>query len=713
MSAQTSTRALGARYAVAATWFSVIARPWVWVAGLTLVAFALRRYHLGAESLWFDETDLVQRAQQPLSTLAQGFTEAGENGPLYTVMLHFWLGAINAVPLVAKLGHLTFGHNEEALVRGISAVAGAAAIPLMYALARRVGGVALGVLSAALLTFNPFHIWYSQDAKMYSLLVLLALASSLLYLKAFDTNSARLWLAYVLVTWVMLTVHSMAGLVFLAQLAATPFIAQGAKRATQSEDSQPPVGTHPLGSSGPSDAPNPKSKIQNPKSRWVRWTWAVLLVVTPIFPILWLRAAALFAGTDVGGWYTPTGLGDILSTIFVTFAVNRADAPWEAISAITLCLLAVVGVGSWFVTTSRPKSKILILSLWLVPILVFWLVTLRLPLFQPRYLIMALPPYLIMASAGLLALRRLSVPLVAVATLLLAAPTAFALAGVNYSAQMQKEDWRGAVSYVQDHLRLRDVIVVYPGYMRTALDYYYRPGGPGQVPTVPVETVPSLLTQGFGDAELNDTLRRVVSCHERVWLITSPPRQQQEDPTNKVQQWFQYNWLTFDTREFNGVTVYGISFNGQPNCWFPNPDHFEPQSLEHGLDFLGYIYELRGKDGTQPDASYFPLTLYWRNHEKLTTDYDVRVTIKDPTGKAVVDQTLGPLSSYWPTSKWDPNIEVIDYRDLRLPGGLAPGNYTVSLQVFPRGHPDQPLKVQGGGTEITFKDPLHVVPWKP
>src|SRR5438309_2136000 len=86
----------------------VIAQPWVWVAALTLVGFLLRRYHLGTESLWFDEADLVRRAQQPFSTLIKGFTEAGENGPLYTVLLHFWLEALRTVPLLEKAAHLAF-----------------------------------------------------------------------------------------------------------------------------------------------------------------------------------------------------------------------------------------------------------------------------------------------------------------------------------------------------------------------------------------------------------------------------------------------------------------------------------------------------------------------------------------------------------------------------------------------------------------------------
>ena len=94
----------------------------------------------------------------------------------------------------------------------------------------------------------------------------------------------------------------------------------------------------------------------------------MLLIVAPILPIAWLRAAALFAGTDVGGWYTPTGLGDILSTIFVTFAVNRAGPPWEAIGAVVMGALALFWIldfgpfaslkGMLWIFPGRSKSKI-------------------------------------------------------------------------------------------------------------------------------------------------------------------------------------------------------------------------------------------------------------------------------------------------------------------------------------------------------------------
>ncbi len=682
-----------------------VARPWLpWagVAALTLLAFLLRRYRLGSESFWFDEADIVQRALQPVSTLLQGFTEAGENGPLYTLMLHYWLAAIEAFPALDRVLHIVFGTGMEAPVRGLSAMFGTVAIPVMYALARRVGGTVLGFTAASLLAVNPFHIWHSQDAKMYTLLVLTALAGTLLYVEALQRNKIILWAAYVLATWVMLTVHSMSGLVLLAQLSATPFL-----------------------------RPNPKSEIQNPKSRWVRWGWAMLLILGPLFPIAWLRLAALLNNTlDVGNWYQTTGLTDILSTIFVTFAVNRSAPEWELTGAVLMALLAALGVWALFrLTTSQPvpsgedqlntqNSKLktplapLVLALWLVPIFVFWLVTLRVPLFHPRYLVMALPPYLLMAGAGVLWLRRIHRAAPGIAAGVLGLASVMSLLSVNYSQDVQKEDWRGAMVYVQDHLRLRDAIIVFPGYLVTAVDTYYKPGGPGQVPEVPViASIPSMRTEGFGARELEMALREAIKGHERVWLITSPVRQESEDPDNQVQQWLQYNWNTFDTKVFNGVTVYGISFHEVRETWFPAPDYPERHTYPNGLIFEGYIYEIRADATQQRDASYFPLTLYWMTSQRLQQDYIFRVRIKDPTGKVIVDDSAGPLNGYWRTSEWPPGKHIIDYRDLRLPGGLTPGNYTVTLEVHPPGQPDQPLKTEEGITEIVFRAPLQVIPW--
>jgi mannosyltransferase len=693
------------------------------VVALTLVAFLLRRYHLGDESFWFDEADIVARARQPLPALLNGFTQAGENGPLYTLILHFWLRLLDTFPFLSRLLHALFGMQLEGPVRALAMLAGTATIPVIYLFGRRVGGHAVGLISAALLALNPFHIWHSQDAKMYTLLVLAALVSSLLYLKAWERNTWGLWLAYVVATWVMLTSHGMALLVLLAQLAATPFMAR-------------PEGLVKSARPVESDA----RRSGRLSAFTVKWGWAMLLILGPIFPLAWLRLAALVTGTaDVGGWYAPAGLNDILGTLAVSYAVNRSEPLWEWTGALSLALVVLAGLLALYlpgslrllnlsrgeanktapaevdegISRGRARALPLLIAMLVLPVLGFWVVTLKIPLFQARYLIMGLPAYLVLAAVGLWALWRRSPALAVIPAGLLALASGASLISVNYSEQAQKEDWRGAVAYVMDHTRLRDAVVVFPGYLETAVDLYYTPGGPGRVPEVPIKSVPSLLTEGFGDRELHTELFEAVKCHERAWLVTSPVREEQEDPTHRVRQWFQYNWRTFDTREFNGVTVYGVAFNGQPDCWYPQPTSPERHEFENGITFLGYIYEIRDNAAVQPDASYFPLTLYWRSPpERLTTNNVVRVRIKNASGEVVKDETLPPHNGFWPTTEWPPDTNIIDYRDLRLEGGMEPGDYTVTVQLHPEGEPDKPLQLAGGGDEIVFQEPLKVVPWQ-
>jgi hypothetical protein len=97
----------------------------------------------------------------------------------------------------------------------------------------------------------------------------------------------------------------------------------------------------------------------------------------------------------------------------------------------------------------------------------------------------------------------------------------------------------------------------------------------------------------------------------------------------------------------------------------------------------------------------------------MEEDFQVRVQVVSPSGEVVKDESLGPLNGYFPTSQWPQLYQLMDYRDVRLPGGLEPGAYTVKLQVHPAGQPDQPLRLEDGSTEIVLRQSLQVVPWSP
>lgn len=142
---------------------------------LTVAALALRLWGLGSRPLLSDESSSFYFSQLPLATLLGSLCDP--HPPGYYLLLR---GA-------AALG------QSESWLRLPSALAGALAVPLTWAVARLAGLSVLprtdspvqtphrrwphqaALLAAALVAFAPLAVWYSQEVRAYALLSLLTL----------------------------------------------------------------------------------------------------------------------------------------------------------------------------------------------------------------------------------------------------------------------------------------------------------------------------------------------------------------------------------------------------------------------------------------------------------------------------------------------------------------------------------------------------------
>jgi 4-amino-4-deoxy-L-arabinose transferase-like glycosyltransferase len=127
-----------------------------------VAAAALRFYHIGSQSLWIDEgfTLLHSDTQSIASTLRLILASNGTErfSPLYPLLMH---GVIR-----------TWGNSEPAL-RSISAVCGVAAVVAVMAAAVALFDRRTAILAGALMAASSFAVWYSQEARPYSLMLLL------------------------------------------------------------------------------------------------------------------------------------------------------------------------------------------------------------------------------------------------------------------------------------------------------------------------------------------------------------------------------------------------------------------------------------------------------------------------------------------------------------------------------------------------------------
>jgi uncharacterized membrane protein len=146
---------------------------WI-VAGLTVLASALRFATLGVQSYHHDEIVTATRILHGdfwQAMNAVGFSESAP--PLYYALAWVW---------TQVTGTAEFG------LRSLSAVAGVATVPVAYLVGAELRGRRTGLIAAALVAVNPMLVWYSQEARAYALLALLVALSLLYFLRSLPAD---------------------------------------------------------------------------------------------------------------------------------------------------------------------------------------------------------------------------------------------------------------------------------------------------------------------------------------------------------------------------------------------------------------------------------------------------------------------------------------------------------------------------------------------
>src|SRR5258708_22082891 len=106
------------------------------------------------QSLWLDEATSASTIKMSLSTFFQKFAQGDFHPPLYYLTLRLW-GSI-------------FGTSEVAL-RSLSILFAVATIYVVYRIGRELISSKAGLIASLLLATSGLHVYYSQEARMYSM----------------------------------------------------------------------------------------------------------------------------------------------------------------------------------------------------------------------------------------------------------------------------------------------------------------------------------------------------------------------------------------------------------------------------------------------------------------------------------------------------------------------------------------------------------------
>jgi len=159
---------------------------------ILLLGLFLRVFDLSKESVWLDEGYSIKVANLNLFNIVEEISRNDSHPPLYYFVLHYWI----------KL----FGDSEFS-ARFPSVIFGFFAIFMIYKVGSLIFDKEVGIFSSLIIGLSTFHIYYSQEARMYSLISLLTLLSIYFFIKLLRERSLIASIGYILSTILLMYTH--------------------------------------------------------------------------------------------------------------------------------------------------------------------------------------------------------------------------------------------------------------------------------------------------------------------------------------------------------------------------------------------------------------------------------------------------------------------------------------------------------------------------
>ena len=385
---------------------------------IVLLGLLLRAYQLDRHSFWIDEAFSALMADPRYARPALWRYDV--HPPLYYALLSLW----------------GLWSRSDWWLRSLSVVLGVAALPVVHGLGSRLFGPAAGLWSAALLSVLQIHVAYSQEARMYTLMVLL-FAGALwgLVVGARDGRPSG-WVGYAVCAALLIYTQALGSLYVAVLAALFPVVAQ---RLRQWRDWRP----------------------------WLLAHSAVALAFAPYA----LTHARRVRGVAASFWIEPQAPEPPLLTTLFQWTVAPIPSPsqllvrhldldpgpllgrwvWFAI------VLVVLTVAIYLVPPERSWARSALVLTFAAPILALSALSLMIrPLLIPRVLLPTVVPTVLLLGAlaasqpGRRAWRHAALGAVFLVLL---------LGSFYHLRYVAKHEWRQASRHLQENVQPADVIL--------------------------------------------------------------------------------------------------------------------------------------------------------------------------------------------------------------------------------------------------------------
>jgi hypothetical protein len=418
-----------------------------------IVASLFHTYNLDFSSYDLDEAVHIWHAQKSYSEVVEQASN-DPNPPVYNLIISTWVK--------------TFGVSEYA-TRFFSVIMGVIGVLLMYIIAARNFGMAVGILAALLYCFSPIQFRFTHLARPYSMLMVTVLLSYGMLFECLKKQSAITLISYMLLTAIMIYVHPTS--VFNLAAQGLIVLIHFRKRILDSL----PVLLAMVGSAA---------------------SFAIWMLSIPYFD----------RNDDM--WFAAPNWSDIWYVITVFYGSD-----WVCYAH--LAILAMVGLQFVFNREKKPNEVWKVFFWLLVPFVVSVVFShLIKPVFQDKYILSVQPALMLLIAISIVSIRS-ALARIAIAMVMLA----LIISAVRFEPYAEG-DWKNAVTYVKDTRQPNGKIFVDPWYEFRTLSYYYDK----HMFETPDSTIKLLAFDGvhfawhdvYENGQAKCDFLYVLSCHEDV-----------------------------------------------------------------------------------------------------------------------------------------------------------------------------------------------------
>lgn len=402
---------------------------------ILILATILRLINLD-QSLWLDEATQAILSQNSIYSII--FQRGVDfHPPLSYLIMHFWI----------KIGAF------EIWLRIPSVIFGILTVWLTYKLAMNIFNKKIAMLATFFMAINPYHIYYSQEVRMYSPAAFFGLLSVFFLNLLLVKKQIHYSISYILSTSALIYTHYDGVFLIFAQLLfALLFFRSRIKMFFLNQS-------------------------------------AILILYIPWIPQLIIQLKNGLSASDyLPGWENILTLPfyKAIPLTFIKFSFGRIDLDYSMpfIVLITMILITILLV---LIRSFRNLKDVnyKLIAFWLfIPVISSLIISFKIPLNQPFRILYVIPAFCILLSLGIVSFGKLKNLFVGILLIISLSGLVLYLGNPKY----QREDWRGASKFILKNINENSqVIFAWPQPFSPYTWYAKDKNGLGVVTKFPAE----------------------------------------------------------------------------------------------------------------------------------------------------------------------------------------------------------------------------------